>query len=130
MTETSWTVMFVCPHGAGKSRLAAAWFTGVAPPGWRAVSAGVTPAEEVSVHAGRLLAGTAVEGLLDAQAPRPVTAISGATLVVAIDCPAGDVEAAVHWRLEHDRFDEAMSQEIRNRAQSLATLLTHSPPAS
>jgi protein-tyrosine-phosphatase len=27
------TVLFVCPHGAGKSRVAAAWFNGSAPPG-------------------------------------------------------------------------------------------------
>lgn len=27
------TVVFVCLHGAGKSRIAAAWFNWVAPPG-------------------------------------------------------------------------------------------------
>src|SRR5213078_4079664 len=33
------TVLFVCEHGASRSRLAAVWFTLVAPPGWRATSA-------------------------------------------------------------------------------------------
>ncbi len=35
------TVLFVCPHGAGKSRIAAAWFNGAASAGWWATSAGV-----------------------------------------------------------------------------------------
>jgi len=34
------TVLFVCPHGAGKSRVAAAWFDGCASGGWRATSSG------------------------------------------------------------------------------------------
>ena len=129
MTQTQQTVVFVCPHGAGKSRLAAAWFNGSAPPGWRALSAGITPQATVSTHAARLLAGTAVEGLLDTEAPRPVTGLTGATLLVAIDCPTEDVEAAIRWRLENGGFDEAMSEEICGRAQALADLITHGSAA-
>lgn len=41
------TVLYVCPHGAGKSRMAAAWFNCWAPPGWRATTAGISPQTEV-----------------------------------------------------------------------------------
>ena len=33
------TILFVCPHGAGKSRMAAAIFNRLAPAGWQATSA-------------------------------------------------------------------------------------------
>src|SRR6266542_2132579 len=99
------TVVFVCLHGAGKSRIAAAWFNGVAPPDWRATSAGVAPQATVSAHAARLLAGTSVESLLDHGLPRPLAAVADPNLVVAIDLPPGDcgkrtgqamVEQALH----------------------------------
>ncbi|MDQ3113978.1 MAG: hypothetical protein M3Q84_07760 [Actinomycetota bacterium] len=61
------TVLFVCPHGAGKSRVAAAWFDGCASGGWRATTAGVVPQTAVSRHAPRLLAGTPVAHLLEVQ---------------------------------------------------------------
>src|SRR5579864_2342132 len=52
------TVLFVCLHGAGMSRLAAAYFDQSAPVGWCAVSAGLEPGETLSHTAARLLAGT------------------------------------------------------------------------
>ena len=115
------TVLFVCPHGAGKSRVAAAWFNGSAPPGWQATSAGVTPQETVSEHAPRLLAGTRVEQLLDTARPRELSAVPDPALVVAIDCPAGSVAgAAISWQLENGRFDDPMADELRVRAEALA----------
>jgi protein-tyrosine-phosphatase len=32
------TLLFVCPHGAAKSRLAAAYFNAAAPSGWHATT--------------------------------------------------------------------------------------------
>jgi len=55
------TVLFVCAHGAYRSRLAAAFFNAAAPTGWRAVSAGVDPQAAVSAAAIELAAGTAAE---------------------------------------------------------------------
>lgn len=52
-------ILFVCPHGAGKSRLAAAFFNQVAPTGWWATSAGQEPQATLGTNASRLLAGTA-----------------------------------------------------------------------
>lgn len=115
------TVLFVCPHGAGKSRVAAAWFNGNAPPGWRATTAGVTPQATVSAHAPRLLAGTPVAELLDAEPPRQLSAVPDAHMVVSIDCLAGDIEgAAQSWHLVNTDFNDAMCDELRVRAQALA----------
>jgi hypothetical protein len=120
------TVLFVCPHGAGKSRIAAAWFNGLHVPGWTASSAGVEPQTEVSMHAARLLAGTPVRHLLDETAPRPVPAVPDAKLLVLID---GDdrFTADVRWTLERQSFDEQMCAEIRDRVQTLATTLAPPP---
>jgi hypothetical protein len=121
--EVGRTVMFVCLHGAGKSRIAAAWFNGIAPPGWRATSAGIDPQATVSTHAARLLAGTPVEGLLDHSLPRPLAAVADPDLMVTIDCPAGQVPGALAWALVNQRFDAELSEELRQRAETLARTL-------
>lgn len=117
------TVVFVCLHGAGKSRIAAAWFNGAAPPGWRATSAGVAPQATVSANAARLLAGTPVEGLLDRGLPRPLAAVADPDLVVAIDCLPGEVAGALVWALASQQFDAALGEELRRRAEALARTL-------
>jgi hypothetical protein len=86
------TVLFVCQHGAGKSRMAAAWFNTDPPPGWRATSAGVEPQTSVSLHAPRLLAGTVAEATLDRTRPsRPAVRGGIDTALIA----AGVIAAAV-----------------------------------
>ncbi|MDI6104001.1 hypothetical protein QLQ12_35965 [Actinoplanes sp. NEAU-A12] len=117
------TVLFVCPHGAGKSRMAAAWFNGLDLPGWTALSAGVEPQTEVSLHAARLLDGTPVRTLLDAAAPRPVSAVPDVEVLVAIDCADG-FTTDVRWALEQQSFDEQMCAEIRGRVNALAATLS------
>ena len=111
------TVLFVCPHGAAKSRMAAAFFNRLAIPGWEATSAGSTPQEEMSGNAIRLLAGTDAESFLDLTTPRPISAAPDPTRVVAIDC---DVPGAERWNLAHQTFDEGMRDELRRRAETLA----------
>lgn len=119
------TVLFVCPHGAAKSRMAAAWFNGADVPGWSAASAaGVEPQAAVSQNAVRLLAGTPVQSLLEYAAPQPMSDAAPADLVVAIDCGAA-VAGAVSWRLTHQQFDEAMGDEIRDRVRALAAELSN-----
>jgi|SRR6266498_1206920 len=117
------TVVFVCRHGAGKSRIAAAWFNRIAPPGWWATSAGVAPQATVSAHAARLLADTPVEGLLDRGLPRPLAAVADPDVVVAIDCRPGEVPGALTWALANQQFDAALASELRQRAQALARTL-------
>jgi hypothetical protein len=114
-------VLFVCPHGAAKSRLAAAFFARVAPPGWTAISAGLDPDPKLSPTAARLLAGTDAEALLDPEPPRSVADVAAPSRIVGIDCePDG---ATDRWELHHREFDAAMRDEIRARSEVLATEL-------
>ena len=111
------TVLFVCPHGAGKSRMAAAFFNHVAPRGWQATSAGITPQDAVGVTAVRLLAGEDAEASLDLAPPRPVSAVRSPGRIVAIDC---NVPNGTHWQLTHQEFASPMRDELRHRAEALA----------
>ena len=109
-------VLFVCPHGAGKSRIAAALFNADAPPGWSATTAGLEPQDQVSVHAPRLLAGTAAEPYLDTTLPRPLSAVADPARTIAIDCR---IEGAASWTLGQPVFDLAMREEIAERVRTL-----------
>ena len=115
------TVLFVCPHGAGKSRIAAAFFDRAAPEGWRADSAGLEPDPVVSSRAVALLADTDAASTLDRSAPRGIPAVTTPALVVAIDCAVQG--AAERWDLRHGGFDEAMRGELRERVERLAQAL-------
>ncbi len=111
------TILFVCPHGAGKSRMAAAFFNRVTPSGWQAISAGQEPARAVNPDTVRLLAGNPVETLLDRDPPRPITAVEAPERVIAIDC---EVPGAECWTLAQQEIDESMRDERRERAEALA----------
>lgn len=111
------TVVFVCPHGAGKSRLAAASFNRVAPQGWQATSAGQHPQEAVSPHAERLVQGTELEPHLDRDPPRGIETLPAPAYLVAIDCK---LPGAIHWTLREQAMNEAMRDELRQRAETLA----------
>ena len=111
------TVVFVCLHGAAKSRLAAAFFNSVAPTGWRAVSTGLEPQEAVSELARGLAAGTQAEAHFDSAAPRLLSTVTAPDLVVAIDC---DVPDAVRWHLANPDGGEPMRDELADLATALA----------
>lgn len=119
--------MFVCPHGAGKSRVAAAVFDREVAnrarlAGWRAVTAGVEPAEAVSEHAVRLLKGSSEELLLDHSPPRSVEATTDAVgpvdQIIAIDCapdgrPSSHAARQTSWQLTDDWPNRAALVELR-----------------
>lgn len=111
------TVLFVCPHGAGKSRMAAAFFNQLAPSGWQATSAGQEPQDSLGTNAPRLLAGTAAEPYLDRELPRPIASVEEPARIVAIDC---DVPGAERWTLDNRQFDDAMREEIRGQVEAFA----------
>ncbi len=111
------TVLFVCLHGAARSRMAAAWFNHVTPSGWWATSAGLEPQAAVSIQTVDLLAGTPAEEMLDRDAPRPIEAVGASEYVISIDC---DVPGAQRWDLVHRVMGEAMRDELRERAEALA----------
>lgn len=114
------TVLFVCLHGAGKSRMAAAFFNRAAPRGWEANTAGVAPQEEMSANVISLIAGSDAENFLDISTPRPIAAVPDPARVVAIDC---DIPGADRWNLAHQTFDEGMRDELRRRAEALARVV-------
>jgi protein-tyrosine-phosphatase len=120
-------VLFICPHGAGKSRMAAAYFDVVAPPGWKAISAGIDPGLELSPTAARLLAGSDAETFLDPAPPRAIAAVTTANRVIGIDCQPE--EATDHWKLTESEFDVPMRDEIRARVEALAADLSDIPDA-
>ena len=121
------TVLFVCLHGMGMSRLAAAFFNSSAPAGWQAVSAGLEPGESLSPTAARLLAGTPAEPFLDHSAPRSIGSVPSAERVIAIRNPSirFEVPGAEAWDLANGEFDAPMREEIRALTEQLAEQLGH-----
>jgi protein-tyrosine-phosphatase len=118
---TTRVLLFVCPHGAGKSRIAAAWFNQLAPTGWRALSAGLEPQAQLGDNAPRLVAGTLAEAHLDRTPPRSIADAGSADRIVAIDC---DVPGAERWNLSTAGFTDELAEEIR---VLVVTLLPPSP---
>jgi protein-tyrosine-phosphatase len=115
------TVLFVCLHGAGMSRIAAAYFLSAAPAGWHALSAGVEPADTLSATAQSLLAGTSAEAFLDRAPPRPIDAVRDPRLVVALRNPAIQYELASDERWDLTSSDGMpLRDEIRDRAEAFA----------
>jgi len=112
------SVVFVCPHGALKSRLVAALFNAAAPHGWQATSAGLTPQAEVSVHAVALMATAAEKQWLNVDPPRGLPTAEPGMRVIAIDCAVGD---APSWHLTHGDPGAAMLGELRQRVEMLLT---------
>jgi hypothetical protein len=110
-------VVFVCQHGALRSRIAAAYFNAAAPEGWSAVSAGVTPQSQVSERLMPLLAGTAEADYADLGTPNELGGSSRGRLV-AIDT---DVPGAISWRLTAaaSESDEVLRDEIQQRVVAL-----------
>jgi protein-tyrosine-phosphatase len=116
------TVLFVCAHGAARSRLAAAWFNADPPPGWHATTAAwEEPAAALNPRLAQLLAATHADAHLDHSPPRPLAAAGHADVVVAIDC---DLLGAHRWTLRAAEVDEAMDDELRDRVAALAQTLT------
>jgi hypothetical protein len=113
------TVLFVCEHGALRSRIAAAYFNAAPPPGWRARSAGRKPQSAVSPTLEALLTGTAAFDVLERVPPGTVTADAART--IAIDC---DEPADERWVLEHRGADVGMRDEIHDRVAALAAALS------
>jgi arsenate reductase (thioredoxin) len=105
------TVLFVCLHGAGMSRLAAAYFAQLAPAGWCGISAGLDPAETLSHTAAGLLAGTAAVAFLDLAPPRPIGAVPEPDRLIALRNPS------IRYELQGaDTWDRATTRSMRKRS--------------
>ena len=119
------TVLFVCLHGAGMSRMATAYFNRAAPPGWRAVSAGVEPDGALSATAATLLGATGAEEFLDHSPPRSIDAVLEPRRIVALRNPAiqYELESMERWDLS-STAGIPLRDELRDRAEALARRIT------
>jgi len=115
------TVVFVCEHGAFRSRIAAAYFNAAPPKGWRATSAGRDPQAEPSARLGSLLAETAAAGHVETEPPRSLLEVEAARLI-AIDCSIDEAET---WRTPSGS-DEALRDELSRRVELLVRALERS----
>ena len=103
-------VTFVCLHGAGKSRIAAALFNASAPPGWHATSAGLQPQAEPSPAVEPMLTDEpAALAELDHSNPGPLHD-TGHGVVIGIDC---EVSGGQRWDLVHEWPEPAVLDELR-----------------
>ena len=115
--ESNRQVVFVCQHGGFRSRMAAAYFNAVAPTGWSATSAGVTPQSLVSDRVRPMLEGTEAEQFIDESPPRAIDSQGRGSVTVAIDA---EVPGAEVWRTSDEpRTDEEIRDEVRRRVEAL-----------
>jgi arsenate reductase (thioredoxin) len=128
--NTHKTVVFACLHGAGMSRMAAAYFNSIALPDWHAVSAGVEPAESLSPTAATLLEGSAAEKFLDRSPPRALGAVTDPHRVIALKNPAIQFElaSAEVWDCTHSAGPQ-LRDEIQLRAEALARSIATEAPS-
>lgn len=110
-------VVFVCTHGAVRSRVAAAFFKEMAPPGWSATSVGLEPQPELGETARQLLLETRAAPWLEMDPPRGMDLFASADRTVAIDC---EVAGADRWQLRNGEFGPLMVEELRRLAVGLA----------
>lgn len=65
------TVLFVCVENSFRSQIAEAYFNHYAPACWKAVSAGITPAEDVNPNAVKLMFEEGID--ISSQKPKALT---------------------------------------------------------
>jgi hypothetical protein len=118
------TVVFVCEHGAGRSRVAAALFNAHQPPGWCAESAGLTPQDKVSGYAAGMLGDAAA--FLDDSPPKPLARAPG-DLTIGIDC---DPPGARRWTLNAHWPDPATGAELGELTAALVNELSAADEAT
>jgi len=108
------TVVFVCEHGAFRSRIAAAYFNAAAAPGWGALSAVREPQAEASPRLGPLLAGRGAAQHLETAPPSHLEAVH-ADRLIAIDCAVRGRRTLV----TNSQSDQALCDEIAGRVEGL-----------
>ena len=127
-------VLFVCVENTFRSVMAEVLFNATAPPGWRAISAGVDAKDRINPVAETLMA----EVGLDVSAKRPqqvtVEMVRDAAWVVTFGCldrcPAGAAGKSEDWPIPGStgRTDvelRAIREELRRRVLDLALRLSN-----
>jgi hypothetical protein len=102
--------------------MAAAFFNAAAPPGWHALSGGLTPQAEVSTRLMPLLSGTEAAHFADLDKPRAFGSIE-ANRAITIDESVTGVE---RWRTSGT--DEEIRDQIREHVRVLIGELQRNGP--
>ncbi|MEM4576715.1 MAG: arsenate reductase ArsC [Candidatus Nezhaarchaeales archaeon] len=99
-------VLFVCIGNSFRSQIAEAYFNSMAPPGCRAISAGVKPAISVHPNAIKLMAEEGID--ISRSKPKPLTEEAKKADIVVIVCDELEKECPVIYakRLEHWRLPD------------------------
>ena len=143
MSGSERIVLFVCTENRFRSQIAEAYFNAMAPPGWRAVSAGSKPAEEVHPNAVKLMLEECID--ISGKKPKPLTPelerISEIGVIVCGEsesgtCPVVYTRYVEHWEIPDPArvsLDEAreVRNEIRRRVIDLVEKIKKGevPPA-
>jgi arsenate reductase (thioredoxin) len=120
------TVLFICVGNAGRSLIAEAVFNANPPPGWRAISAGTSPAPAPNPRTAPMLAEIGLEP--PAHAPQPLTPemMDSARLRVTMGC-LDDASCPAHlkglalrdWALpDPAKLDDAGFRTVRDQIVS------------
>jgi len=136
-------VLFVCTENRFRSQIAEAYFNAMAPPGWRAVSAGSKPAEEVHPNAVKLMLEEGID--ISGKKPKPLTPelqrIAEIGVVVCGEsesgtCPTVYTRYVEHWEIPDPArmsLEEArkVRDEIKRRVVDLIERIKRGevPPA-
>jgi arsenate reductase len=132
------TVLFVCVENAARSLMAEAFFNAHAPDGWRAVSAGTSPASTPNPRTAPMLREVGIEPPGHPPAPLTLELLERAAVRVTMgcldsaQCPARLRELTyVDWALEDPaRLDDAGFRRVRDEVRAKVGRLAASlPPA-
>ena len=126
------TVLFVCVENSFRSQIAEAYFNKYAPRDWRAISAGLTPAEYVHPNAVRLMLEDGID--ISGQKPKRLTreAQEEAEIVVIVcsgsQCPVVYAKRVEEWNVPDPAempLEEArkIRDEIKRRTVELVERL-------
>ncbi len=136
------TVLFVCVGNAGRSVMAEAIFNSRSPNGWRATSAGVSPARATNPNTGAALSEIGVQ--VPAHPPQGLTEpmVAAAAICISIgaidhpSCPEWFLRARpVLWTLPDTHGAEAQAfreirEAVRAKIEALIEELGRDPPAN
>lgn len=127
------TVLFVCVENSFRSQIAEAYFNKFAPEGWKAVSAGIQPAEKVHPNAIKLMLEEGID--ISRKNPQPLTKELQTRAEIAIivcgdnQCPIIHTKHVERWNTPNPAkmsLEDArkVRDTIKNRVLSLIERLT------
>ncbi|MEM2972184.1 MAG: arsenate reductase ArsC [Candidatus Bathyarchaeia archaeon] len=122
------TVLFVCTENSFRSQIAEAYFNKYAPEGWKAISAGIQPAEKVHPNAVRLMLEEGID--LSHKKPQLITKTIQAEADIAIivcgdsQCPIIRAKHVEKWNIpDPAKMPLEEARKIRDTIKSMVLSL-------